>query len=109
MILQNHGLLTASDSVEATVFWYISLDRLCHTQLLALAAVGGDASRIIKVGDKEAAKYDVLSMIECLSFMLMRPARICRLVSRGVDGSVQSRSLTRSRRRLLKLTSPDHR
>jgi ribulose-5-phosphate 4-epimerase/fuculose-1-phosphate aldolase len=23
MILQNHGLLTASDSVEATVFWYV--------------------------------------------------------------------------------------
>ena len=67
------------------------------------------APTIIKVGDKEAAKYDVLSMIECLSFMLMRPARICRLVSRGVDGSAQSRSLTRSRWRLLKFTSPDHR
>jgi ribulose-5-phosphate 4-epimerase/fuculose-1-phosphate aldolase len=57
MILQNHGLLAAAGTVEATVFWYISLDRLCHTQLLALAAVGGDASRIVKVSEKAAAKY----------------------------------------------------
>jgi len=55
MILQNHGLLAAAGTVEATVFWYISLDRLCHTQLLALAAVGGDASRIVKVSEKAAA------------------------------------------------------
>lgn len=55
MILQNHGLLTCSDSVEATVFWYVSLEKLCQTHLLAMAAVGGDESRIAKVGDKEAA------------------------------------------------------
>lgn len=57
MILQNHGLLTASDSVEATVFWYVSLEKLCQTQLLALAAVGGDESKIKSVGKQEAAKY----------------------------------------------------
>ena len=56
MVLQNHGLLTCSDSVEATVFWFVSLERLCHTQLLALAAVGGDESRIVKVSEREAAK-----------------------------------------------------
>ena len=55
-ILQNHGLLTASNSVEATVFWYVSLERLCQTQLLALAAVGGDASKVKEVGKQEAAK-----------------------------------------------------
>jgi ribulose-5-phosphate 4-epimerase/fuculose-1-phosphate aldolase len=56
MVLQNHGLLTCADSVEATVFWFVSLERLCHTQLLALAAVGGDESKIVKVGEREAAK-----------------------------------------------------
>lgn len=56
MILQNHGLLTCSDSVEATVFWYISLEKLCQTQLLALAACGGASEKIVTVGKKEAAK-----------------------------------------------------
>lgn len=56
MIMQSHGLITASDSVEATVFWYISLEKLCQTQLIALAAVGGAAEKIIKVGEREAAK-----------------------------------------------------
>jgi ribulose-5-phosphate 4-epimerase/fuculose-1-phosphate aldolase len=57
MILQNHGLLTASGSVEATIFWFVSLERLCHTQLLALAAVGGNTERIVEVNSKVAAKY----------------------------------------------------
>jgi ribulose-5-phosphate 4-epimerase/fuculose-1-phosphate aldolase len=56
VILQNHGLLTCGDSVEACVFWFVSLERLCQTQLMAMAAVGGDMSRIIQVGDEEAAK-----------------------------------------------------
>lgn len=56
IVLQNHGLLTCSDSVKAIVFWLVSLERLCHTQLVALAAVGGDESRIVKVGEREAAK-----------------------------------------------------
>ena len=56
VILQSHGLLTCSDSVEATVFWFVSLEKLCQTQLLALAAVGGDQSRIKKVGEQKAKK-----------------------------------------------------
>lgn len=55
-ILQNHGLLTCADTVEACVFWYVSLEKLCQTQLLALAAVGGDTSKIKEVGKEEAAK-----------------------------------------------------
>lgn len=56
MILQNHGLLTCGGSVEAAVFWYVSLEKLCQTQLLALAACGGQEDKIVKVGDQEAAK-----------------------------------------------------
>ena len=56
MILQNHGLLTCASTVEATVFWYVSLEKLCQTQLLALAAVGGDESKIKQVGREEGAK-----------------------------------------------------
>ena len=38
VILGNHGLLTVGTSVEAAVFWFISMDRCCQTQLLAEAA-----------------------------------------------------------------------
>lgn len=59
-ILQNHGLIACANSIEATVFWYISLERLCHTHLLALAAVGGREEEITRVGEDEAAKYGSL-------------------------------------------------
>ncbi|MGI4942812.1 MAG: class II aldolase/adducin family protein [Janthinobacterium lividum] len=38
VILQNHGILTVGDSVEAAAWWYISLDDAAHTQLLAESA-----------------------------------------------------------------------
>ncbi|HMI92684.1 MAG TPA: class II aldolase/adducin family protein, partial [Polyangiales bacterium] len=38
VILRNHGLLTVGKSVDAAVFWFISMDRCCHSQLLAEAA-----------------------------------------------------------------------
>ena len=37
-ILQNHGLLTVGKSVEEAVWWFISMDRCCQSQLLAEAA-----------------------------------------------------------------------
>jgi len=37
-ILQNHGLITVADSVEAAAWWYITLERSCQAQLLAEAA-----------------------------------------------------------------------
>jgi ribulose-5-phosphate 4-epimerase/fuculose-1-phosphate aldolase len=38
VILQNHGLLTCSDSVDAAAWWLITLDRSCRAELLARAA-----------------------------------------------------------------------
>jgi ribulose-5-phosphate 4-epimerase/fuculose-1-phosphate aldolase len=37
-ILQNHGLLTVADTVDAAVWWYISMERCCQVQLLAMAS-----------------------------------------------------------------------
>lgn len=37
-ILQNHGLLTVADSIDAAAWWYITLERSCQAQLLAQAA-----------------------------------------------------------------------
>jgi len=56
MILQNHGLLTCANTVEATVFWYVSLEKLCQTRLLALAATREDESKIVQVRPHGAAK-----------------------------------------------------
>jgi len=53
-LLQNHGLLTTGGTIEETVFWFLSLDRCCHSQLLADAAAAGTGGATKKIGDKEA-------------------------------------------------------
>lgn len=55
-ILANHGLLTTSNSVEAKVFWFISLEKLCYSQLMSMAALAGTGGKIVEVGEQEAAK-----------------------------------------------------
>ena len=37
-IHQNHGLFTVGQSVDEAVFWFLSMDRTCQAQLLAMAA-----------------------------------------------------------------------
>jgi ribulose-5-phosphate 4-epimerase/fuculose-1-phosphate aldolase len=37
-ILRNHGLLTVGHSVEEAVWWFITMERSCHAQLMAEAA-----------------------------------------------------------------------
>jgi len=54
-ILQNHGLLVATSSIEATVFFYIALERSCQAQLMADAAAAGRGARPVKISDEEAA------------------------------------------------------
>ncbi len=38
LIHQNHGLITTGGSVDAAVWWFIALERLCQSQLVAEAA-----------------------------------------------------------------------
>ena len=38
VILRNHGLLTVGQTVEAAVWWFITMERTCQAQLLAEAA-----------------------------------------------------------------------
>jgi ribulose-5-phosphate 4-epimerase/fuculose-1-phosphate aldolase len=35
VILKNHGLLTVGRSVDEAAWWFISMERACHTQILA--------------------------------------------------------------------------
>jgi ribulose-5-phosphate 4-epimerase/fuculose-1-phosphate aldolase len=37
-ILRNHGLLTVGHSVEEAAWWFITMERSCHAQLIAEAA-----------------------------------------------------------------------
>lgn len=49
-ILRNHGLITAADTLEAAVWWYIAMERCCQAQLLAQAA-----GELHIIGDDDAA------------------------------------------------------
>ncbi|KDQ60687.1 hypothetical protein JAAARDRAFT_558335 [Jaapia argillacea MUCL 33604] len=53
-ILQNHGLLVATRSVESTVFFFISLEKCCRVQLLADAAAAGKGQETVKISAEEA-------------------------------------------------------
>ncbi|KAI3331554.1 class II aldolase and Adducin domain-containing protein [Xylariaceae sp. AK1471] len=54
-ILANHGLLACGSTVESCVFWFTSLEKCCHAQLMADAAAGGRGGETVKVSDEEAA------------------------------------------------------
>lgn len=53
-LLQNHGLLTVGDTIEAAVFWFVSLEKCCHAQLMADAAAAGRGGETIKITEEEA-------------------------------------------------------
>ena len=50
-LLQNHGLLTVGGSVEEAVFWFCSMEKCCHAQLMA------DAAGVTKKIDPEDAAF----------------------------------------------------
>jgi len=54
-LLQNHGLLTCGRSIEAAIFWFTSLEKCCHAQLMADAAAAGRGHETVKIHDEDAA------------------------------------------------------
>ena len=54
-LLRNHGLLTMGQTIEAAVFWFCSLEKCCHAQLMADAAAGGRGGETVKINDEDAA------------------------------------------------------
>ena len=53
-ILRNHGLLTVGQSVEETLFWFVTMERTCEVELLARAA--GAPKRVDDDVARETAK-----------------------------------------------------
>ena len=56
-ILQNHGLITVGNTVDEAAFWFISLDKTCHAQLLADAAAAAGYKKILIDDDEAALTY----------------------------------------------------
>jgi len=54
-LLQNHGLLTVGQTIEAAVFWFCSLEKCCHAQLMADAAAAGRNGETIKIDEEDAS------------------------------------------------------
>lgn len=61
--MQNHGILTTGGSVEEAVFWFVSMEKCCYSQLLADAAFAGRGDPPIKIADQEAE----------LTYVLLKP------------------------------------
>jgi ribulose-5-phosphate 4-epimerase/fuculose-1-phosphate aldolase len=53
-LLQNHGLLTVGHTVEAAVFWFVSLEKSCQAQLMADAAAAGRGGETVKIEEEDA-------------------------------------------------------
>jgi ribulose-5-phosphate 4-epimerase/fuculose-1-phosphate aldolase len=53
-LLINHGLLTVGGTVEEAVFWFVSMEKCCHAQLMADAAAAGRGGETVKIGEEEA-------------------------------------------------------
>jgi ribulose-5-phosphate 4-epimerase/fuculose-1-phosphate aldolase len=58
-ILQNHGIITAGETVDAAAWWYICLERSCQVQLLAEAASHGKPLKTISP-ESAAQTYNIV-------------------------------------------------
>jgi ribulose-5-phosphate 4-epimerase/fuculose-1-phosphate aldolase len=57
VVLRNHGLLTVGGSVDAAVWWFMTLERTCQAQLLTMAT---GLPRIAITPDNARQAYDVV-------------------------------------------------
>ncbi|KAL7283567.1 hypothetical protein ACG7TL_003002 [Trametes sanguinea] len=53
---KNHGILVASDTIEATVHFFIALEKSCQVQLLADAAAASMGKKPVIINDADAKK-----------------------------------------------------
>ncbi|KUI62403.1 Meiotically up-regulated gene 14 protein [Cytospora mali] len=53
-LLGNHGLLTAGSTIEATIAWFVLLEKCCQVQLAADASSAGTGKPLVTIGTEEA-------------------------------------------------------
>ncbi|KAG2364151.1 class II aldolase/adducin domain-containing protein [Suillus spraguei] len=56
VILQNHGILVATKSIESTIFFFISLEKCCHVQMITDQAAAARGLRPRLIDAENAAK-----------------------------------------------------
>jgi ribulose-5-phosphate 4-epimerase/fuculose-1-phosphate aldolase len=54
VVLRNHGLLTVGTTVDAAVWWFVTMERSCQAQLLAMAA----GPRVLIDGDQAGKTHE---------------------------------------------------
>ncbi|KAI0895136.1 class II aldolase/adducin domain protein [Annulohypoxylon nitens] len=52
-LLGNHGLLTTGQTIEATIAWFVLLEKCCQVQLAAEAARAGTGQPLVVIGEQE--------------------------------------------------------
>jgi hypothetical protein len=70
-------------TIEEAVFWFTSLDKCCHVQLMADAAAGGRGHETVKITDEDAA-FTYKTVGRGLSFRLRLTAGAGRISGRWV-------------------------
>lgn len=53
-LLGNHGLLTTGQTIEATIAWFVLLEKCCQVQLTADAATAATGKPLVVIGAQEA-------------------------------------------------------
>jgi ribulose-5-phosphate 4-epimerase/fuculose-1-phosphate aldolase len=53
-LLRNHGLLVMGQTIKAVIFWFCSMEKCCHAQLMAGAAAGRRGGKTVKINDEDA-------------------------------------------------------
>ena len=76
-IHQNHGLFTVGQTVDEAVFWFVSMERTCQAQLMAMAA--GDPKPI----NHEFASYTASPDRHPVRRLVQLPAAVGRDLPHG--------------------------
>jgi ribulose-5-phosphate 4-epimerase/fuculose-1-phosphate aldolase len=56
VILQNHGILVATKSIESTVFFFISMEKCCQVQMAADQAAAARGQKVHLIDPEDAAQ-----------------------------------------------------
>jgi ribulose-5-phosphate 4-epimerase/fuculose-1-phosphate aldolase len=103
-LLQNHGLLTVGKSIEEAVFWFVSLEKCCHAQLLADAAASGRGGETVKISEEEAVYTHKTVGSPIAGMFVPNPSTTgARFANYVQDGSQRSRCSMSSTRRQMEI------